>query len=239
MALQVSKEVVQKTLAKSASSSPTKALAAPQWRDQSPNSRFGMAQRFYAVGENGEVQYEEHIRYETPGEINIVVKPDGAIAFITKYRHCVLPKMEKNIAWRNAGNLDILDAPVLGTDVIEVPRGWVFDPKKPWKMMTEGQQETGLVVENVQEIGHINANTGIIASWIDVSFGFATEKPYEGPIDESEQYDIKNVMWLTPNKVRKYTLEGWCGLSIAALGKFRSFALASKDPFLLELGSKF
>ena len=239
MALQVNEEVLASILAKSTSDNPTTALIRPQWQSVVSNPLFGDARNFWVALLDGSVAYEAFIRYETPGEVNIVVrKQDGAIAFVNKYRVNVLPKTPENKAWRNDGNLDILTAPHLGMDMLEVTRGWVFDPNKPWKVMTEGQEETGLIVEEVVSLPHFYANTGIDASWIDMSFGFATDQPYEGSADSLEKVEIKKVVWLTPPKVRRYMLEGTCALSKAALGTFRAYALASDDDFLKQLGQQ-
>lgn len=239
MALQVKKELVEEVFSKSTSQNPVNALAPNQWVAQITHPRFGSSQLFWVVNREGVPMYETLVRTETPGEVNIVVrKGDGAIAFVNKYRANVLPKTPENEAWRNEGNLDILTAPHLGMDMLELTRGWTFNPEKPWKVMTEGQEETGLVVEGVQELPHIYPNSGIISTWVDISWGFATDKPYGKSVDEMEKVEIKEVIWLTPEKVRRYMFEGNCAFSKSALATFRVFALESDDPFLQELGSK-
>lgn len=239
MALQVKKELVEPIFAKSMSPNPPNALARPQWQSVSSNPEFGDDRVLWAVDREGTPVYETQIRTETPGEVNIVIRRnDGAIAFVEKYRANLLPKTPKNEEWRNKGNLDILTAPHLGMANLEVTRGWTFNPEARWKSMTEGQEETGLVVESVQEIPHIYSNTGVISTWIDAAYGFATDKPYEGSVDELEEIEIQRVIWLTPPEVRRYMLEGNCAISLAALGKFRAFALASDDNFLNQLGSQ-
>jgi len=239
MALQVKKEFVKSLLAKSISQNPVNTLAPNQWGVEVTHPRFGSSRLFWVVDPEGIPMYETLIRTETPGEVNIVVrKEDGAIAFVTKYRANVLPKTPENVAWRNSGYLDLLSAPQLGMDMLELTRGWTYNPEKPWKMMTEGQEETGLVVEGVQELPHIYPNTGIISTWIDVSWGFATDKPYGKSVDELENVEIKKVIWLRPEEVRRYMLEGNCALSKAALATFRGYALQSSDDFLRELAEK-
>lgn len=239
MALQVKKELVEATFAKSTSSNPANALAANQWMAEIANPRFGSSRLFWVVDREGTPMYETLIRTETPGEVNIVVrKEDGAIAFVNKYRANVLPKTPENEAWRNEGNLDILTAPQLGMDMLELTRGWTFNPESPWKVMTEGQEETGLVVESVQELPHIYPNSGIISTWVDISWGFATDRPYGKTVDEMEKVEIKKVVWLTPQEVRRYMLGGNCAFSKSALATFRVFALESDNPFLRELGSQ-
>lgn len=239
MALQVKKELVEPIFAKSTSKNPPIALARPQWQAVSANPTFGDDRGFWVVNREGTPVYETQIRTETIGEVNIVIrKTDGAIAFVNKYRASLLPKTPENEAWRNEGNLDILTAPHLGMASLEVTRGWIFNPDARWKSMTEGQEETGLVVESVQKLPHIYCNTAIVSTWIDVAFGFATDKPYEESVDELEEIEIQKVMWLTPPEVLRYMLDGNCAISLAALGRFRAFALASNDTFLRELGSQ-
>lgn len=238
MTLQVKPEVVAALLQKSVSENPVNALASNQWMSSIVNPRFGASQLFWMVNPGGEAMYEVVTRTETPGEVNIVIRKDGAIAFVNKYRANVLPKTPENVEWRNGGNLDLTTAPHLGMDMLELTRGWIFNPDKPWKVMTEGQEETGLVVEGVQALAHGYPNSGFISTWVDVSFGFATDEPYGKTVDELEETEIKTVLWLTPTEVRRYMLEGNCNFSKAALATFRAHALLSDDSFLRELGEQ-
>lgn len=232
-------KIVSLAIAKNLSKNPSTALVRPQWQTSVMNPKFGNAANFWAAKPDGTILYEAFVRYETPGEISIVVREsDGAIAFISKDRPNMLPKNDGNIAWRNAGNTDILTAPNLGMENLEVTRGWVYNPNSPWKLMTEGQEETGLVVEGIVPLPHLYANTGIDSSWIDMSFGWATNIPYGKTVDEIEKVEIKKVVWLTPAEVRQYMLEGNCALSKAALGTFRVWALQNGDDFLKKLGEK-
>jgi hypothetical protein len=239
MALTISKEVLVTTLAKSVSSNPVNALVRPPWATVQTSKAFGSTEVFFIVRPDGTIDGECNIRTETPGEVNIVIREsDKAIAFVRKYRNQVLPRSEANIAWRNTGNLDLLSAPQLGMDTLELTRGWTYNPEKPWKLMTEGQEETGLVVTGITSIGHIYPNTGVISTWADLSFGIASNKLYGKPVDKLEASEIKKVVWLTPSEVREYIADESCGFSIAALNKFRVYALNSQNEFLRELGQQ-
>lgn len=231
------------TLAKSLSPHPTAALVRPPWASIQISKAFGASELFFNVTPDGDILGESNIVTETPGEVNIVVrKSDMAIAFVKKYRNQVLPKTDANISWRNTGNLDLLTFPNLGMDMLEITRGWVYKPDAPWKVMTEGQEETGLVVAEVTPIGVIYANTGKISTWADVSFGIATDTPYGKPVDEIEKVEIKKVYWLTPPQVQDYigslADSNSCGFSLAALNKFRIYAKRANDPFLNEIASQ-
>ena len=239
MTLKINQDLLAVMLAKSTSKNPVNAIMRPPWATPQVSATFGSTEVFFIVKPDGTIDGECNIRTETPGEVNIVIrKSDMAIAFVWKYRNQVLPRTEANIAWRNTGNLDLLSAPQLGTDTLELTRGWTYNPEKPWKVMTEGQEETGLVVTNVTPIGSIYPNSGNCSTWADVSFGIATDEPYGKSVDELEATEIKKVVWLTPDKVREYIANESCGFSLAALNKFRVFALNSTDEFLRELGSK-
>lgn len=237
MPLSVNKDLLAGMLAKSSSTNPINALMRPPWATPQVSQMFGSTETFFIVKPDGTIDGECNIRTETPGEVNIVIREgDMSIAFLWKYRNQVLPKNVENIAWRNAGNLDLLSAPQLGMDMLEITRGWIYNPNKPWKVMTEGQEETGLVVTGVQSIGETYQNTGIISTWTDISFGFATAMPYGKPVDEMEATEIKKVVWLTPSEVRKFIATQSDGYSLAALNKFRIFAINSDSRYLQELG---
>jgi hypothetical protein len=243
MAIKINMEELKVTLAKSVSGNPTSALVRPPWASIQVSQAFGASELFFNVTPDGEILGESNIVTETPGEVNIVIRRhDMAIAFVRKYRNQVLPKTEANIAWRNEGKLDILDAPNLGLDTLEITRGWTYKAGSPWKVMTEGQEETGVVVEEVTLIGQIYANTGKISTWADVSFGIATDKPYGREVDEIEKVEIKKVLWLTPEEVQDYigskSDSESCGFTLAALNKFRIYAKKSQDPFLNELAAR-
>lgn len=239
MPFSINKDTLAVMLAKSFSAKPANALVRPPWQTAQTSKAFGSTEVFFIVRPDGTIDGECNIRTETPGEVNVVIrKSDMAIAFVFKYRNQVLPKTTENVAWRETGNLDLLSAPNLGMDTLELTRGWTFNLEKgPWKLMTEGQEETGLVVTDVTPFGHLYPNTGVISTWADLSYGFATDMPYGKPVDELEKSEIKSVVWLTPDKVREYIANESCGFSIAALNKFRVFALNSQDSFLREMGS--
>ncbi len=239
MALTINKDLLALMIARSASKNPVNALMRPPWSTPQVSPMFGSTEVFFIAQPDGAIAGMCNIRTETPGEVNIVIREkDMAIAFVSKYRNQVLPHSEANIAWRNTGNLDLLSAPQLGMDTLEVTRGWTYNPEKPWKVMTEGQEETGLVVTNITPIGYIYPNTGNCSTWADVSFGIATDQPYGKSVDNLEATEIKKVVWLTPNKVRDYVANEFCGFSIAALNKFRVYALKSQDNFLREMGQR-
>lgn len=242
MAIKINADLLALLLAKSQSEKPANTLFPMQWTAKIANPAFGAEETFMVVSPSGDHMYDSMVRTETPGEINIVVREvDGAIAFVYKYRNQVLPHTPENEVWRNSGNLDLLSAPHLGMDVLELTRGWTYKKDSPWKMMTEGQEETGLVVTGVQMVGqcpYVYCNTGIISTWIDLSWGIATDKPYGESVDEIEKFEIKKVVWLLPAAVREYVDTGTCALSIAALNKFRVYALNSTDPFLQDLGKQ-
>lgn len=242
MAIKINMDEVKAILAKSKSQNPSAALIRPPWASIQISKSFGASELFFNVAPDGNILGESNIVTETPGEVNIVIrKSDMAIAFVSKYRNQVLPKTEANVEWRNNGNLDLLTAPDLGLDTLEITRGWTYKQDQPWKMMTEGQEETGLVVEQVTPIGIVYANTGKISTWADISFGIATDKPFGGSVDEVEKVEIKKVVWLTPDKVQDYigsfADNESCGFTLAALNRFRIFAKRSSDPFLNELSN--
>ncbi len=241
--LKINMDELKVTLAKSLSSNPTATLMRSPWASVQISKQFGASELFLNVKPDGDILGESNIVTETPGEVNIVIRKfDMAIAFVSKYRNQLLPKTDANIAWRNAGNLDLLTAPNLGLDTLEITRGWTYKADSPWKVMTEGQEETGLVVTEVTPIGILYANTGKISTWADVSFGIATDQPYGKTVDEIEKVEIKKVVWLTPPEVQDYigsfSDTDSCGFSVAALNKFRIYAKRAQDPFLNKLASQ-
>jgi hypothetical protein len=242
MAIKINPDLLASLLAKSKSEKPANTLYPMQWTSKISNPGFGAEETFMVLNPAGDHVYDSMVRTETPGEINIVVREaDGAIAFVYKYRNIILPHTPENEAWRNSGNLDLLSAPHLGMDMLELTRGWTYKKDSPWKMMTEGQEETGLMVTNIEKVGqcpYVYCNTGIVSTWIDLSWGFATDKPYGETVDEIEKFEIKKVVWLTPAEIRQFVDKEPCALSCAALNKFRVFALNSTDSFLQELGKQ-
>lgn len=238
MPLTINPKTLADTLAKSVSNKPVNALVRPPWATPQVSAMFGSTEIFFIVRPDGTIDGECNIRTETPGEVNIVIREsDMAIAFVWKYRNQLLPKTEENVAHRNTGNVDLLSYPNLGMDILEITRGWTYNPEKPWVMMTEGQEETGLVVDGVTHIGETYQNTGMISTWTDISFGYATNTLYGKPVDELEKSEIKKVVWLTPDEVREFIATQSDGYSLAALNKFRVYCTKSEDAFLKKLGS--
>ncbi|MCX6704174.1 MAG: hypothetical protein NTZ07_01890 [Candidatus Woesebacteria bacterium] len=239
--IKIDEKKLAEMLAKSRIDHPANVLYPTPWASIQSHPKFGATQLFWVLDEAGNFSYDSSIRTETPGEADVVVREnDLAIAFIKKYRANVLPRTEENIAWRKTGNLDLTTAPHLGMFELGIARGWIFNPKKHWELipMTEGQQETGLMVHKVEPIGYGYPNSGVISTWVDMFWGVATDKPYTGPIDELEKPEIQKVVWLSLPEVREYMLTGSDNFSLAALGKFRMFAIKNENPFLQEVGKQ-
>lgn len=237
---QIDSEILSRMLAKTRVAHPVNVLYPTPWASIQTNPSFGASQLFWSLDENGNFGFDACVMTETIGEACVIVREsDLAVAFIEKWRNRVLPRTPENIAWRKSGDLNLVNAPHLGAMEVGIPRGWKFNPKKGWELkpMSEGQEEIGQIVKNVQYFGYGYPNSGAISTWVDYFWGIATSEVYSGPVDQNEKPEIQKVYWFTPERVHDYMLEGGDQFSLAVLGKFREFARNSEKELLKTLGN--
>jgi hypothetical protein len=232
--------LLRKMLAKSTSEAPTAVIGKNEWHPQMQNPTFGLMTVANIYGTDGTFRYQGAVIVDTPGAVNIVVREDDmAIGFIKKYRERALPNTPEIDAWRDQQNLDVFEAPQLGMDFEEIPRGWINEIGSVLRLrgneMHEGSTGLGWQVDSFQRIADFYPNSATFSSYIPIFWGIAKRQVARTTEDEAK--DLKTVIWKTPAQVLDWMAEpASCGISKGAIGIFRACGLLqSADPFFKQI----